>query len=349
MKTKQELILPFGLAVQQIHNAHKVVLASPRDPDADYCTSILAFREFLRWVEEFRKYPFERIVLYAPNRPESNSLFEVVKDLGDPLAEITDRFPADADLCVIFDHGNFHRVGISDQFPAKNLIGFDHHPGNSGFPEEGLEIVDAECSSTTMLLAYFFDFYGYSVSPQVATCLFAGFVADTGRFSSMFKNGDERPFEFCRLMAQCGGRIADVIKASNQSIPLRRYQVQNLIRTERVKVDEDLGIAFFSFSREDLTSWGVEEKDVLSVLGMLNGITEIRLAAAYHQKADGTWFCSLRSRAGFASKVAKVLGGGGHSNASGITFYDKPKDTEDPPNPDELLEKFKVAMRNVVD
>ena len=69
-----------------------IVLASPRDPDADSCMSILAFREFLDWLGKKHGKEFQ-VVCFAPNLPEPNSLFDTVRALGDPREVIQTSLP----------------------------------------------------------------------------------------------------------------------------------------------------------------------------------------------------------------------------------------------------------------
>lgn len=338
LKTNPRLIPLFDQALQRINASRRIILASPRDPDADSCASLFSFREFLRQYGGTIE-PIQDIVLYAPNRPEKNSLFNAYEALGDPPKDIQTSLADDhGELCIVFDYGNFSRILLPNQIIERlNFVGFDEHGENTGLPVGSIEIVDTESSSTTALLVHFFQHAGYVPTPEVATCLFTGIVADTGRFSHSVKG--EGAFEVCAYLAKCGAKISQVLELSSEKISLKRLRIQDAVKTERVLMDEKLGFAFLWFSRDDLSRWNAEERDVLSVYGILRGVKEFRLVAAFQEKADGVWYCSLRSTNGLAKKIAVRFTGGGHPNAAGFI--------PPPIKPEELNRQLNEALREI--
>jgi phosphoesterase RecJ-like protein len=264
---------------------------------------------------------FEDIYLYAPNLPKPNTLFNQYSALGNPCTEIQTKFPDDAALCIVFDYGDFDRLQVDPaRYPETTWLGFDHHSDKTNFPIDGFEIVDDSASSATMLLTRFFRDaqVRYHMTADVATCLFTGLVADTGRFAYLINSGT---FEISAYLADRGARVDKVVASTLPNISLASFKVRDKIKREKVNLDELSGIATISFSRADLERWHAEERDALSVFGSLRNIEEMRLVAAYYEREDGRWYCSLRSDNGLAKKVAEHFGGGGHPNAAG--FMDK--------------------------
>ena len=61
-----------------------------------------------------------------------------------------------------------------------SIINFDHHPDNTGFGT--VNVVDPKKSSVAELVYDFFNFNGWDISKDVATCLLTGIITDTGGF-----------------------------------------------------------------------------------------------------------------------------------------------------------------------
>ena len=77
------------------------------------------------------------------------------------------------------------------------------------------------------------------------------------------------------------------------------------------------------------------------LVGLLNQVNEARVAVIFTEQADGRVKLSLRSKRGYnVGTVAKEVGGGGHTQASGATI-DGPLDI--------AYERIMPMLRKVVD
>ena len=309
-----------------INEGNAVLLASPEEPDADSCTSMFSFREFLSWLG--LKKP---CYLFAPNVPRKNTLFERIKPLGDPYTEINTELPANPPgLVIAFDYGQFWRTHL--KFPSDKTfyIGFDHHPpkaDDASFPSNGLKICNPSAPSTTALLYRFFKYAGFPIVPTVADCLLVGLMADTGKLSNSLTSPDA--LETAASLTRQGADYHGVVESMQTEISRRAFDAQMQAR-EKILFDEASSLGFMAFSLADLESWGnVSLNDILPLFGLIQNIRELRIAAAYFEREDKTWYCSLRStpkKGVNVRKIALSFGGGGHDYAAAFVSIEPPEE-----------------------
>lgn len=340
MKTSAELAPLFDEAFAQIMISTNVLLVSPEDPDADSCTSMLAFEEFLRWLgtKEQKKFGCR---LYAPERPRPSPLLKAV---GVTIEEkVKTELPRHTipDICILFDYGDFRRTRLNSLKNSHTFfLGFDHHPKSetSRFPEKnGLEIID-ETPSNTALLFRFFQHVNYPIPPDVATYLLIGLIADTGRLSNSSAISNPDAFTLTGELMKLGGRLDTIYEAMQNPLPLSKFRAQQTALAERLVIDESLGLAFLHFTNEDLARWNATPEDIMPLMSRLRHIEEIRVAVIYSKLPNDEWQAGLRTnpkRGISVREIALEFGGGGHEQAAGFRSSDPPE---------KILEKMKAHM-----
>lgn len=334
----------FREALYRIASKGSILLVSPVQPDADSCASMFAMRRFIR---ENTALPIDpNIILWAPEKPSPNTMFQRLKPLGDPATEITTELPPYAlDLVVAFDYGQFRRLRLDSLVGKTFFIGFDHHPqdeNGSGFPNDGvngIEVSDPRASSTTALLYKFFlevdpeyllpDHSGIG-KPDVAECLLVGLMADTGKLTNKLTSIEA--LEIAADLVRKGADYHGVIESMQMQISLTAFSAQLKAR-DQITIDPRTGLGFITFSQEDLQKWGVTVKDLLPLHGLIQSIEGVLVAAAYFERPDRTWYCSLRNRSGkgvkvneIAIRLAKGGEGGGHDYAAGFVSDETPQE-----------------------
>lgn len=318
----------FANAMSKLTFVKNVLLVSPEMPDPDSIFSILAFREFLR---RQRTICGEKIscTLYCPDALPHNALYEIAQPLCGSLEIFMHAHPDPIpDLCVLFDYGDFARAHI-DTTRTKDdtfFLGFDHHPRVPGFPANGLEIIDEKAPSTTALLWKFFRYAKFCPNPDVATILLAGLAADTGKFSNSLANTES--FEITGQMMRRGARYAEILDLMQPHITHAAFIARGMA-ANRLWFDKDdpAGFAFLWFSQKDLREWHVDEKDILPLMGQIQNIEGMRVAAIYHELESGIWHCSIRTNPDctiMAVDIATPLGGGGHAHAAAFDSREWP-------------------------
>lgn len=340
MKTDAKLAPLFDEAFAQIMISTNVLLVSPEDPDADSCTSMLAFEEFLRWLGTKEQKRF-RCRLYAPENPRPSPLLKAV---GVTIEEkIKTELPrrTTPDICILFDYGDFRRTRLNSLKDSHTFfLGFDHHPKSetSRFPEKnGLEIID-ETPSNTALLFRFFQHVNYPIPPDVATYLLIGLIADTGKLSNSSATSNPDAFILTGELMKLGGRLDTIYEAMQNPLPLSKFRAQQTALAERLTIDENLGLAFLHFTNADLQRWKATPEYIMPLLGQLRHIEEVKAVAIYSELQNNEWQASLRAnpkRGISVREIALEFGGGGHEYAAGFRSSEPPE---------KILEKIKTHM-----
>lgn len=267
-------------------------------------------------------------------------MFQRLGPLGDPMTDIQTGVPQPTpDLIVAFDYGQFKRLRLDAILKDVLCIGFDHHPpgkNESDFPKSGIEICDPTAPSTTALLYRFFQWFispfqiqtEIWLTPELAECLLVGLMADTSKLTN--KLTSQEALELAATLTRAGADYHGVLESMQMKVSRSAFNAQMKAR-DRIFIDMNLGLAFIHFSQRDLQDWGgVSAKDILPLHGVMQNIEGVQVAAAYYERPDGTWYCSLRNKSGKGVNVGEIARrlakpeGGGHDYAAGFTSYEAP-------------------------
>lgn len=306
-------------AVGLLRNATDVTLLAHVDPDADALGSALALGLGLR-----RRGVLVRVSFGSPAAvPES---------LRDPdsarLVVPATEVPLASPLLVTLDVSSLDRLGsLGDRVAATVSAGgavlvVDHHASNTRFGTH--HVVDDRAEATTVLVLRLLDALGWAVDAQTARCLYAGLVTDTGSFSRATPHTHQMA---ARLIA--AGSDPDA--ASRTLMGNRPFAWLGMLATVlgRARLEPDaaggLGLVHTIVRLSDLE--GVRPEDADRVIDLLRATGEAEVAAVIKEVAPGRWSGSLRA-AGMVdvSRVAVLLGGGGHRLAAGFSAQGTPGD-----------------------
>jgi phosphoesterase RecJ-like protein len=87
---------------------------------------------------------------------------------------------------------------------------------------------------------------------------------------------------------------------------------------ERLRVSDDLPVAWISLRQADLAQTGATKEDLEGIVEYARRIRGVRVALLFRELHDGTTKVSLRSTGDAdVAAVARRLGGGGHVKAAG--------------------------------
>lgn len=291
-----------------LEGARAVGLASHVNPDGDSVGALLALTMALEGEgkKAYASLPdpagFPPQYLFLPGRDR----------LGFPGG-----FPDDLDVFVALDCSNRERLDSLQEaaLAAPLLINIDHHEDNTYYGTHNL--VDVKASSTSEMVFELMGEAGWRMTPEIATCLYTGVVTDTGRFRH--RSTSPRTFMVASRLAEAGADIHRVVEQvyENQSPAYVRLVGRVL---QRMRILEDLGLAYGSVTRTDLAETGATLPETEDLIDHLRSVRGTRLAALFKELEDGKVRVSLRSRAGFeAGPIARAMGGGGHAMAAGYT------------------------------
>ncbi|MDQ4109168.1 MAG: bifunctional oligoribonuclease/PAP phosphatase NrnA [Actinomycetota bacterium] len=304
-------------AAEILSRADEVALACHMNPDADALGSMLGLSNFLRsrGVETVSSYGNEPL-----DMPRWASLLP-----GSDRVVAPSSYPAEPGVMATCDCASFDRLGAigGPASRARELIWIDHHRSNDGYGT--VRVVDPEASSTCELVFRLIERMGGDFDRDVAVCLYAGLVTDTGRFQyqattpetlrvaarlrehdfdhaalvrAMYEDNDP---SFLRLLGTALGRMTEVPEAS---------------------------VVWTYITQADLAEAGVAPGDTDDLIDVLRTARDVDVAAVLKQQRDGRFKVSVRSRGEHdLSAVASSFGGGGHRLAAGYTSEHGPEGT----------------------
>ncbi|RJP30517.1 MAG: bifunctional oligoribonuclease/PAP phosphatase NrnA [Actinobacteria bacterium] len=295
-------------AVAALEEAGEIGISSHVNPDGDGVGSLLALalvlhgqgRKVYACMPEPWKFPPQ--YSFLPGR----ELFV------DP-----DELPEGLELFVALDCSNAERLGPLQPIArsASGLLNIDHHEDNQQYGE--INLVDEHASSTCELVSRVIRAAGWTIEPEVATCLYTGLVTDTGRFEH--RNTSSYTFALASELAAAGADTFQVIREvyDNQSLPYTRLLGRAL---QRIEVVDGLGLAYSYITQKDLGETGAVLPETEDLIDHLRSVRGTRVVALFKELADGKVRVSLRSRDAYeVGPVARGMGGGGHAMAAGYT------------------------------
>ncbi len=234
------------------------------------------------------------------------------------IQPLPDTIPADMDMLVCVDTGDWKRLGDASQrlladFPL--IVNIDHHGTNTRYGY--LHVIEPETAACAFVIFNILREWGVLLTPQLATALYVGISTDTGSF----QYGSTTPavMHAAAELLAAGVDVADVNRRVYQEIPYSSLLMQREVLNNMV-VEADGQLAHYSMPAGRKAELGVtleDTKDLVDVVRVLQGV---RAALIFEDLEDGRIRVSLRSKdpAVSVAAVASLFGGGGHAMASGI-------------------------------
>ncbi|NPA54433.1 MAG: bifunctional oligoribonuclease/PAP phosphatase NrnA [Aquificae bacterium] len=291
----------------------KILIFTHENPDGDGIGSMLALCSFLRKkgknVTCAMKDPLPHIYDFLPNAQDIKKL---------PLDE-------EFDLAVLVDAAGAFRAGAPVK--AKEIVRIDHHIG--GNVESIYDYVDPYAPSTTTIVGRILRQWDESlIDKDIAMCLYAGLLTDTGSFR--YNNVNKETFHFAEFLVDKGvnpNYMSTMIFERNR--PSTIFLLKEVLST--LEMHENGKIASLVVRREFLDKTGAEEEETEGFVNFARGIDGVDVAFIMIQKPDmDTWRVSLRGKGKVnVQNIAKKLGGGGHKDAAGCRIKGKEKEVKE--------------------
>ena len=328
MKSIQEI---FPLLTQP----RKIVITTHQKPDADAMGSSLALRHFLLQfghdVSVISPTNWAGWVNWMPGVKHVID-FEMHRKTADALLD-------SADWLFCLDFNIFHRTKTMTE-KLKQLtctkILIDHHqePDSASFD---YGISDTSKSSTCEMVYEFIVGSGYAdkINEEIAECLYAGLVGDTGSF------------RFASAHAGVHSIVADLkskgLKHSVVHENLFDNYLENRLRfvghvlLHRMEVFYEYNAALIAIPKSDLQKFDIKTGDTEGLVNYPQSIRGIKLVAlVIDRDEERKW--SFRSKGDFDCNTfaRKYFEGGGHYNAAGGRSSDSLEKT---------IQRFKEVLK----
>ncbi len=197
---------------------------------------------------------------------------------------------------------------------AKTLVNLDHHLSNSGYGS--IVYWDTQAAAAGELTYDLVTALDVRITPEIAQCLLAAIVTDTGVFR--YPNVTPGVLRLTADLIEAGGAIHPIVE---QVYETRTPGALRLLGRALADLQRspDGQVAWTVVTPDMLAAAGALAEDTTGIVGMLRQIHGVRVALMFEVAPDGVRV-SIRSRDGARSNViAEAMGGGGHSGAAGFT------------------------------
>lgn len=219
----------------------------------------------------------------------------------------------DGALVIVTDTGNTERIDDQRYLKAEKIIKIDHHLNRE--PYGDVSFIEETASSTCELV---FELYlhaekcGFKMNNEAARLLYAGIVADTGRFqfsstsTKTFKNAAklvEYDFDRVKLLSQM------------DEISLNDMRFKGHILGNIELFESCVGKLFIT--RDMQVKFNVTPEFCSRVASTFGQAQELKTWAIFTEQPTGEIRVNLRSKQIPINEVAEKYNGGGHKFAAG--------------------------------
>jgi phosphoesterase RecJ-like protein len=291
---------------QELHRRGSFVMVSHVKPDGDTLGAGLALGLALKKLGKnvwyFQQDSVPRNLRFLPDAElVSNQL---------PAAAREDA------LYVFCDMSDWRRAGdLLPPVARENMLDIDHHLGNSLFGKLNF-VLEKECSTGSVVMRILREL-GVAIDARIATCILAAIMTDTGAF--MHSNTTPEVLEVSAELMRLG---ADKERITREIFANKRVAATKLLGCiiGAMRFAHDGRYCYSYVDDEMLAQTGADGEDTEDTVNVLLGQEGVDVAALF-KAIEGEIRVSLRSSGRLnVQAVARVLGGGGHFRAAGLTF-----------------------------
>ena len=224
-------------------------------------------------------------------------LREVNEKLGITIVLITHEMAVVKEIC--------NRVAV-----------IDHHPG--GEPYWDAAVIRPEACAAGVLVAEFIEHCGGGLTSDMAQNLLTAIVTDTGRFQ--YQNADPEAFAVASALVNAGANPAEVSLNVYQSDRLAYLHLEAKVMSRIVTFNEGR-ISYSYATLEDINGGGVAMSECEGLVDVVRRVSGAEICLFLKEVTADKVRGNLRAKTDIdISGVARELGGGGHSAASGFTM-----------------------------
>lgn len=295
--------------INALNDNASFVISSHVQPDGDAIGSSLALALFLRQIGK-------TVCVRFPGGIPVPHPYEFLP--GCAMVTAQDMCPGH-DVFVALECPTLERLG--DMAPlaasAPVLLNIDHHLDNDMFGTANL--VERDASACASMLYKLFEMMCPRISPEIAENLYVAIVTDTGRFQ--YSSTDTETFDIARKLLELGVSPIHIFQQVYERQSVASLQLLGRVLS-RLKYDEAGRVAYTWISQADFAAAHAAMDDSENFVNYLRSLETAEIAFILKENADGEIRGSMRSKGEIdVAKIAHVMGGGGHRNASGFSAH----------------------------
>jgi phosphoesterase RecJ-like protein len=248
-----------------------------------------------------------------------------------PHTDLITRPPAEAkdfDVVIAIDTSTWQRVGTAAQRirNKKHFVNIDHHVSNEKFADINWIVPEAPAAGQIA-----FDFIkraGFTLTREIATCLFAAISTDTGSFA--YANTTAESLRVAAELVDTGLNVGEICRHVYESYPYARLMLLQKALAQLQLADRKR-VAYTWVTTEMFEESGAKREDTEGLIDYARAIEGVVVAVLFEETREaGKIRISLRSKHAKidVNSVARHFGGGGHREAAGARITGEPHDIE---------------------
>lgn len=287
-----------------IDNSNSIVIFAHENPDGDAIGSSLAFYIALKNIGK-------NVEVIVPNFPDTYKFLPCSNEAK--LETSLDKY----DLAIALDCGDIKRLDDPKNVFEKceTRVNIDHHTSNGMFG--ALNFVNPVSPACAQIITTMFKYFKYDITIDVATCLIAGIITDTGGFR--YEGVTSETFEIASEFLSMGVKISKIYKESLSNISKGKFEARKLT-ADRLEFLEDSKIAYTYMTKKDMDSLGINKNDLEGIVENGRDIQGVEISIFLYEIEKG-FKASLRSNNYVnVSDICLLFNGGGHIKAAGCTL-----------------------------
>ena len=237
--------------------------------------------------------------------------------------------------CAV-DVATLHLLGSGfEQYDGKIGLCIDHHGTNSEYADNLL--LDAGCAACAMIVMRLIPLLGVDLDVEMAEALYTGISTDTGCFR--YSNVTADTFRMAAQLWELGARTAMINQLMFETKSRARIELERMA-LDGIEYRCDDRVAILTITQEMIRKSGAGDDDLEGLTPLSRQIEGVWVGLTLRQKIDGSYKVSVRTGThADASAICAVLGGGGHTRASGC----EPKGDRDA-----VVEQLIAAIKQTV-
>ncbi len=298
----------FIKAYNLIKQSQNILVATHEQPDGDALASACLMAEILTLAgKKYRLYCYSQINQQYGFLPHLEEFKNYIENFS-------------FDLIITLDCGSVERTKLDKEIlsrqPDQLVLEIDHHPKVRDYAD--LEIRDSTAAATTEILYHLLKANQVKINKKLANCVLTGILTDTGNF--LYPSTSAETINIASEMLRLGARLPQIIENTwrNKSIASMKTWGKAL---SRLKINSEYNLAFTVLENQDVPA-EITEEELEGMAGFLSNLHDVNGILLLRQLPDGGIKGSLRTAKPKVdvSRLARVLGGGGHAKAAGFTI-----------------------------
>lgn len=293
-----------------VHSHQRFLLTSHVRPDCDALGSELGMAGILEALGK------EALIVNGQKTPPNLAWIDPerkIKALGVDL-QLADLQAIE--VFMVLDTSAWAQLGdmaIALRSTAAKKVVLDHHVSEDDLGAEPFK--DTHAEATGRLVVEAAEQLNVTLTPEIATPLFAAIATDTGWFRFGSTTGDT--VRFAGRLIDAGAKPSEIYRQLYEQDSLARLQLigRTLSRAQSELAGRLIHTAIF---QEDFAATGALPSDTEDVINMTLGVAGTQVAVILVEQPTHKFKISLRSRSAVdCSRLAELFGGGGHKAAAG--------------------------------